>query len=78
MLCYVLTFQSSYKQMELETFIIKVVPLREKLLVYAARLGGEQVEAEDIVQDVFLKLWSIREKLDEYHRVEALAFTITK
>ena len=64
--------------MELETFKIKVIPLREKLLVYAARLAGEQVEAEDIIQDVFLKLWTIREKLDEYDSVEALAFTITK
>ena len=64
--------------MELETFKIKVIPLRKKLLVYAAGLAGEQVEAEDIVQDVFLKLWSIRERLDEYRSVEALAYTVTK
>jgi len=64
--------------MELETFKIKVIPLRKKLLVYAAGVAGEQVEVEDVVQDVFLKLWSIRERLDEYHNVEALAYLITK
>ena len=35
--------------MELETFKIKVIPLREKLLAYAARYAGEQVEADDVV-----------------------------
>ncbi|MDR2919990.1 MAG: sigma-70 family RNA polymerase sigma factor [Tannerella sp.] len=64
--------------MELETFKKTVVPLREKLLVYTHKLAGNQVEAEDLVQEVFLKLWSIRDKLDEYQSVEALAFKVTK
>ena len=64
--------------MELETFKIKVIPLREKLLAYTSKLAGGQVEAEDVVQDVFLKLWSMRERLDEYLSVEALAYKITK
>jgi len=64
--------------MELETFKIKVIPLREKLLAYTSRLASGQVEAEDIVQDVFLKLWSIRERLDEYDSVEAFAYTVAR
>lgn len=64
--------------MELDTFKKTVVPLREKLLVYTRKLAGNQVEAEDLVQEVFLKLWSIREKLDEYQSIEALAFKVTK
>jgi len=64
--------------MELESFKTKVIPLRGKLLDYAARLAGEQVEAEDVVQDVFLKLWSVRDSLDKYQSIEALAFTVTK
>ena len=64
--------------MELETFKIKVIPLREKLLAYTSKLAGGQVEPEDIVQDVFLKLWSVRERLDGYDSVEALAFTMAK
>jgi len=64
--------------MELETFKKTVVPLREKLLAYTYKLAGYQVETEDIVQDVFLKLWSIRDKLDTYQSVEALALKVAK
>ena len=64
--------------MELETFKITVVPLREKLIAYTLRLADGQVEAEDVVQDVFLKLWSIRDRLDDVQNVEALAFKVTK
>ena len=67
----------TYK-MEIELFKTNVIPLREKLLAYTVRLAGSQAEAEDIVQDVFLKLWTIRESLDRYVSVEALAFTIAK
>jgi RNA polymerase sigma-70 factor (ECF subfamily) len=64
--------------MELEAFKTTVIPLREKLLAYTFKLAGDQVEAEDIVQDVFLKLWSIRERLERYSNVNALAFKITR
>ena len=33
---------------------------------------------EDVVQEVFLKLWYIRDELDRYDSVEALAVQITK
>ena len=65
-------------EMELETFKRAVIPLRDKLLAYTLKLAREQVDAEDIVQDVFLKLWSMRDKLDDYQSVEALALTVTK
>ena len=65
-------------EMELETFKKTVIPLRNKLLAYTLKLAGQHVEVEDIVQDVFLKLWSVRDKLDEYKSIEALAFTVTK
>ena len=35
-------------------------------------------DVEDIVQEVFLKLWYIREELERYDSVEALAVQITK
>lgn len=38
--------------------------LRADLLRYAARLIGESQAAHDVVQDVFLDLWRLRETLD--------------
>ena len=58
--------------MELETFKITVLPLREKLINISWRMIEDRSDAEDIVQETFLKLWQIREKLDGYNSVEAL------
>ncbi|MDR2118762.1 MAG: RNA polymerase sigma factor [Tannerellaceae bacterium] len=59
--------------MELETFTAKVVPLREKLFRISLAIVREEAEAEDIVQEAFLKLWHIRGRLEGYRSVEALA-----
>jgi RNA polymerase sigma-70 factor (ECF subfamily) len=37
-----------------------------------------QEEAEDIVQETFLKLWNMKDKLGEYRSIEALATTMTR
>lgn len=64
--------------MELKQFKISVLPLRGKLLSYALKLTDESADAEDAVQEVMLKLWNIRRKLDEYHSIEALSMTMTR
>lgn len=64
--------------MNLEQFKIAVLPLREKLLNYSRKMTEETSDAEDIVQEVFLKLWRIREKLDEYRSIDALATQMVK
>jgi RNA polymerase sigma-70 factor (ECF subfamily) len=64
--------------MELESFKIQVVPLRKKLLNISLMLVKEEAEAEDVVQEAFLKLWDIRDRLDGYRSVEALAVMVTK
>lgn len=65
-------------RMELETFKITVLPLREKMLNFSLKLTDDRADAEDIVQEAFLKLWYIRDKLDEYQSVEALVMQVTK
>ena len=56
--------------------------LRMKLLslslTYFASLSEQRNEAEDVVQDVLLKLWSERERLDEIVNIESWAVTIAK
>ena len=48
--------------MELETFKITVLPLRQKMLNFSRRLVEDAADAEDVVQEAFIKLWYIREK----------------
>jgi RNA polymerase sigma-70 factor, ECF subfamily len=55
-----------------------VKQLSRKLYAYAFRFLQNQEEAEDAVQEVFIKLWRMKEKLGEYESIEALATTMTK
>ncbi|WP_299454627.1 sigma-70 family RNA polymerase sigma factor [uncultured Microscilla sp.] len=64
--------------MEIKEFKIEVLSTKNKLFRFAFRLLRNHEEAEDTVQDVFLKLWDIRHKLDQYNSVEALAMTMIK
>jgi len=52
--------------------------LNRVLYGIAFRILRSQEEAEDSVQDVFIKLWHMGSKLDEYHNISALAVTMTK
>ena len=61
-----------------QEFTSQVVSLKNKLYRFANRILGQAEEAEDVVQEVFIKLWTRREKLDEYRSVEALAMVTTK
>lgn len=65
-------------EMELETFQTAVLPLRGKLLQISLRLMEDGADAEDIVQEVLLRLWNIRSRLEAYRSVEALAVQVTK
>jgi RNA polymerase sigma-70 factor (ECF subfamily) len=52
--------------------------LNLNLYGYAFRILRNQEEAEDAVQDVFIKLWNMGGKIDEYNSIGALAATMTK
>ena len=64
--------------MTLDKFQITVLPLREKLVSYSWKLLEDRADAEDIVQEVLLKLWDRRDSLDGYRNVEALAVQMVK
>ncbi len=67
-----------HARMNLQEFQIKVYPLKNKLFRFAKRMLDQTEEAEDIVQEAFIKLWNRRDKLDEYRSVEALAMITIK
>lgn len=64
--------------MDQEKFTSLVQRASGRMYGYAYRILRNQQEAEDIVQEVFLKLWKMKTKLDEYSSVEALAITMIR
>jgi RNA polymerase sigma-70 factor (ECF subfamily) len=52
--------------------------LNRNLYGYSFRILRNQEEAEDAVQEVFIKLWNMGSKIDEYNSIGALAATMTK
>lgn len=59
-------------------FLETILPCKDKLYRLAKRLLVSKDEAEDAVQEVFLKLWKGREKIQNYKSPEAFAITMTK
>lgn len=51
--------------MKPEEFNSKVLPMRQKLKCYALKLSGNDDDAEDLVQEVMLRLWNMRTRLEE-------------
>ena len=49
-----------------------------KLFMIAMKIVRNKPEAEDAVQEVFLKMWRMGDKLDEYDDPEAVAVTMLK
>ena len=49
-----------------------------KLYTHAYRILRDKEGSEDAVQEVFVKLWKMNSRLDEYESVEALAVTMVK
>jgi RNA polymerase sigma-70 factor (ECF subfamily) len=64
--------------MQSKDFIHLLDPFKDKLFRIAKRLLVSHEEAEDATQEVLVKLWKQKEKLNEYKSVEALAVTMTK
>ena len=59
-------------------FLKVVLPFKDKVFRLAKRLLVSTEEAEDATQELFLKLWRNKEKLNSYRNIEAFAMTMTK
>ncbi len=65
-------------EMYLEYFKKEIIPLKQKLYRYARSYLKDETQAEDIVQEVFLKLWDKRNDISRINNIEAWSMTITK
>ena len=64
--------------MNSKDFNIVVYPFKDKVYRFARRLLNDNAEAEDLTQDLFLKLWQMRDTLDRTRNIEALAMKSIK
>lgn len=59
-------------------FLNIVMPFKDKVFRLAKRLLVSQEEAEDATQEILIKLWRNKQKMQEYKNVEAFSMTMTK
>ena len=64
--------------MDLEAFQNRVLPTKNKLFRFALRFLGNEEEAKDIVQEVFIRVWSGRERMEQVQNWEAWCMRITR
>lgn len=55
-----------------------IIALRPTLLTVAHRVTRNAEDAEDVVQDVCLKIWHRRDEFGQFDNVEAYSVTMTK
>ena len=64
--------------MDIETFKKVFIPYYKKLYRIAFRFLQNKMDAEDVVQDTFIKLWNKRDEMDSVENTEAFAIIITR
>ena len=64
--------------MSLEAFKTKVLPVKDKLYRFALKLVKSEPEAQDIVQEVLIKVWDKRNEMDEVENMEAWCMRVTR
>jgi len=64
--------------MHLKYFKNEIIPLKDKLFRYALSLLKDSADSEDIVQEVFMRLWQKRSDLVNIKNIEAWSMTMTR
>jgi RNA polymerase sigma factor (sigma-70 family) len=52
--------------------------IKDKLYRFSLRITGNVMEAEDVVQEVFFKIWEKRDQMTDIQNPEAWCMTLTK
>ena len=61
-----------------QEFKTQVFPLKDKIFRFAWRILQQREEAEDVTQEVLLKLWGKKQELGQYRSIEAVAMQSAK
>lgn len=73
-----MSMKRAKKRMELSTFKHRILPIKDKLYGLALRITGNPQEAEDVVQETFIKVWEQRTELGGIKNIEAWCMQLTK
>ena len=55
-----------------------ILPFKDKLYRFAYRIVGNSFEAEDIVQEILIKVWKKKEQFQQIDNKEAWCMTMTR
>ena len=64
--------------MDAQEYKMKVIPLNGKLYRFALSILKNNHDAEDVVQEIFLKLWNMRNELETINNLAAFAYKMTR
>lgn len=64
--------------MTTDEFKNKVIPVKDKIFRLARRILNNTEDAEDLVQEVFIKIWSKNIEISSLKNIEAFLMTVTK
>lgn len=62
----------------LRDFHQRVLPVQHKLYRFALRILGSTQEAEDVVQEVLMRVWQRRTEMQGWHNMEAWCMRMAK
>ena len=64
--------------MQNEQIVRQLLPLKDKLYRFALRILGDEIDAEDVVQETYVKVWQKSEQLQGIENKEAWCMTVTR
>jgi RNA polymerase sigma factor (sigma-70 family) len=62
----------------LQHFKQEIMPMKDKLFRVALRITGDSSEAEDVVQEAFIKVWDLRQTWSNYNNLQGWVMSMTK
>ena len=59
-------------------FQTSILQIKNKLFRFSFNIINDETEAEDVVQEVFIKLWNQRDNMNQINNIEAWCMRVTR
>lgn len=64
--------------MQMRELVHMITPFQQKLYRYALRIVGDHMEAEDVIQELLIKIWKKKDQFLQIDNKEAWCMTLTR